>query len=160
MIRTEREYLLARRQVEEGRQRIEENRISLEQEGLTPDEVKRLLNPSLYFYGQTADEVQTYERARRRDFGTLPFSDFGRLLISLRVASGLSQRELAERLGVHESVVSRDERNDYHGVTVERAQRIIGALGEEVVLTVRPRQSKGTPARRARDGAAAIKRRA
>ena len=38
-------------------------------------------------------------------------------------------RERAERLGVHESQVSRDERNDYRGVTAERAQRILEALG-------------------------------
>jgi transcriptional regulator with XRE-family HTH domain len=41
----------------------------------------------------------------------------------------VSQRELAERLGIHESQVSRDERNEYHGVTVERANRILEALG-------------------------------
>jgi hypothetical protein len=28
---------------------------------------------------------------------------------------------------VHESQVSRDERNDYHGITVERAARVLEA---------------------------------
>jgi hypothetical protein len=32
-------------------------------------------------------------------------------------------------VGVHESQVSRDERNEYHGVTVERASRILDAMG-------------------------------
>ncbi len=41
-----------------------------------------------------------------------PLAAIGRLLISVRIANGLSQRDLAERLDVHESVVSRDERND------------------------------------------------
>src|SRR4029079_10758009 len=45
---------------------------------------------------------------------------------------GLTQRELAERLGISESLVPRDERNEYHGITVERAQRILDALGETV----------------------------
>ena len=57
---------------------------------------------------------------------------WGQLLVALRVAQGISQRELAERLGVHESQVSRDERNEYHGVTLERAQRVLDALGAEV----------------------------
>ncbi len=52
----------------------------------------------------------------------------GRSLVALRIARGISQRDLAERLGVHESQVSRDERNDYHGVTVERATRVLDAL--------------------------------
>ena len=37
--------------------------------------------------------------------------------------------ELAERLGVDLSQVSRDERNDYRGITVDRAQRVMDALG-------------------------------
>ena len=45
---------------------------------------------------------------------------------------------LADRLGVHGSQVSRDERNEYHGVTVDRANRVLAALGvdlrSEVVL--------------------------
>jgi transcriptional regulator with XRE-family HTH domain len=40
-----------------------------------------------------------------------------------------SQRELAKRLGVPESQVSRDERNEYFGITLERAVRILDALG-------------------------------
>ncbi len=48
-----------------------------------------------------------------------------RPLIALHIALGLTQRELAARLG--ESLVSRDERNDYHGITVERSPRILDA---------------------------------
>ena len=56
--------------------------------------------------------------------------------MALRIAQGLSQRELAERLAVHESQVSRDERNEYHGITVDRVERILDALGVEVKSTV------------------------
>ena len=44
----------------------------------------------------------------------------------------ITQRELAKRLGVDESQISRDERNDYHGITVERASRILDILGVEI----------------------------
>jgi transcriptional regulator with XRE-family HTH domain len=48
----------------------------------------------------------------------------------LRCASprGISQRQLARRLNLHESQVSRDERNEYFGITLERAVRILEAL--------------------------------
>ena len=36
----------------------------------------------------------------------------------------MSQRDLAAKLEVHESEVSRDERNEYHGITVDRAIKI------------------------------------
>lgn len=52
----------------------------------------------------------------------------GHLLISLRIAQGMTQRDLAEKLGVHESQISRDERNEYFGIKVERAMKILDAL--------------------------------
>ena len=58
------------------------------------------------------------------------------LLIALRIARGISQRQLAERLGVHESQVSRDERNEYHGITLDRAARVLDALGVDLRSTV------------------------
>jgi transcriptional regulator with XRE-family HTH domain len=70
---------------------------------------------------------------RRREFPAITrLTQIGRLLIALRIAQWLTQRELAARLGISESLVSRDERNEYHGITVERAQRILDALNETV----------------------------
>jgi len=59
-----------------------------------------------------------------------------RLLIARRIAKGVRQQELAERLGVREVVVSKDERNEYHGITVARAQKIIKALGGIPTTTI------------------------
>ena len=81
------------------------------------------------FHLQLKEEVESYERLRRGEFQDLEnLSGLGQLLISLRIAQGVSQRELARRLGVHESQVSRDERNEYFGITLERAVRILDAL--------------------------------
>jgi transcriptional regulator with XRE-family HTH domain len=46
----------------------------------------------------------------------------------VRIARGISQRKLARRLDVHESQVSRDERNEYFGITLERAVKVLDAL--------------------------------
>ena len=67
------------------------------------------------------------------------FEGMGRLLIALRISQGLSQRELAERLGVHESTVSRDERNEYHGITLERTAKVLAALGVTLSTSVQSR---------------------
>jgi ribosome-binding protein aMBF1 (putative translation factor) len=48
----------------------------------------------------------------------------------------MSQRELAAKLEVHESQVSRDERNEYHGITVERAIKILDTLGVKLQTSV------------------------
>jgi transcriptional regulator with XRE-family HTH domain len=78
--------------------------------------------------------MEAYERAQRGSFESVTnLHGLGRLLIGARIYRGLSQRELAARLGVHESQVSRDERNEYGSITVERASRILEALGVELV---------------------------
>ena len=66
----------------------------------------------------------------------LNFQGMGRMLIALRIHRGMSQRELAERLGVHESQVSRDERNEYNGITLERLTKVVEAFGVALRTTV------------------------
>jgi hypothetical protein len=70
-----------------------------------------------------------YERLKRGEFEELEnLRGLGNLLISLRIAQGMSQRELARRLDLHELQVSRDGRNEYFGITLERAIKILDAL--------------------------------
>lgn len=130
MIRNEAEYQEALSRLEEERQRLDEHRARLAGMGLVDEELKRALDPLRSFHLQLEEEVQSYERLKRGDIGELlNLHGLGHALVALRIARGLTQRELAARLGVHESQVSRDERNEYHGVTVERASRILDAMG-------------------------------
>jgi ribosome-binding protein aMBF1 (putative translation factor) len=57
-------------------------------------------------------------------------------LIEARVAAGLTQRALAERLGVPEQQVQRWEATTYAGVTLERLQDVADALGAQIRETV------------------------
>ncbi len=133
MIRSAAEYEEAVRRVKEDRKFVRAERARLMALGLKPIEVTRALAPMKSFQSQLAHEVRSYERLRRGEFEELSnFSGLGRTLIALRVYVGMSQRELAQKLGVHESQVSRDERNEYNGVTVERASGVLEALGVEL----------------------------
>jgi ribosome-binding protein aMBF1 (putative translation factor) len=129
MIRNEVEYREAVERLAAEHSRLAEHRARLRAAGLSDDEVKRVTDPMESFHLQFAEEVQGYERLKRGEFEDLEnFRGLGQLLISLRIAQGLSQRELAKRLGVHESQVSRDERNEYFGITLERAMKVLDAL--------------------------------
>lgn len=133
MIRTPREYQEARRRLAAERERIADHRARLRSTGLSADELKRVIDPLESFHRQLAEEVEAYERLRRGEFDELEnLRGLGHLLVSLRIAQGLSQRELARRLEVHESQVSRDERNEYFGITLERASRVLDALGARI----------------------------
>jgi len=129
MIRNEAEYREAVERLAAERRRLAEHRTRLKATGLSDDEVKRVIDPMESFHLQFSEEVESYERLKRGEFDDLEnFRGLGQLLISLRIAQGLSQRELAKRLGVHESQVSRDERNEYFGITLERAMKVLDAL--------------------------------
>jgi transcriptional regulator with XRE-family HTH domain len=77
------------------------------------------------------------KRLKRGEFEELDnLRGLGHLLISLRIAQGISQRELAKKLDVHESQVSRDERNEYFGITLERAVKILDTLNVRLHTTI------------------------
>ena len=137
MIRNEAEYQEAVKRLAAERKRLSEHRTRLRKTGLTTRQLKRAVDPLKSFHLQLAEEVQSYERLKRGDIGELKnLHGLGRALVAVRIALSLTQRELAKRLNVDESQVSRDERNDYHGVTVERASRILDAMGVEALTEV------------------------
>lgn len=129
MIRNETEYQEASSRLADERERYSAHEQKLREAGLSEVEIKRVVDPLRSFHLQFAEEVQSYERLKRREFAEIEnLKGIGHLLISLRIALGLSQRDLARRLEVHESQISRDERNEYFGITLERAARILDAL--------------------------------
>ena len=142
MIRNETEYQQAVARLKEEGKRLAEHKRKLHETGLSPEELKRVLDPMESFHLQLVEEVQSYEKLKRGEFGEIHnLRGLGQLLIGLRIAQGLSQRALADRLGVHESQVSRDERNEYFNITLERAAKILDALNVELITTV---ESAGT----------------
>jgi len=146
MIRNEKEYNEALARLSTDQDFIVRQRASLEQIGLTPAEVNRAMQPAISFHAQLEEEVEWYKRVKERDFEVVhSLTDIGHLLIAARIANGLSQRDLAARLNVSEAQVSRDERNEYHGVTVDRAQRILDVLEERVSTRIEPRERELAP---------------
>ena len=144
MIRTQAEYESARERLTQDLAVMAAQRERLAELGLAPQEVDRAMEPAQSFHAQLAEEVEAFERMKRGDLQPIEnLQEIGRILIGLRIARSLTQRQLADRLRVSESQVSRDERNDYHGITVERAQRIINALRGIVTLHAAIEQEDG-----------------
>jgi len=133
MIRNEKEYQQAAERICQEKDRLARQETELKSMGLGPAEIKRALDPMRSFHQQLEEEITSYERLRRGEFDEIEnLRGLGQLLVSLRIARGLTQRQLAEKLGVHETQISRDERNEYHGVTLERAAKILEALDVEI----------------------------
>ena len=150
MIRNETEYQQAIARIDAERKRLAEHVEAWKKQGFTDDQIAKLREPLESSHRQFVEEVQSYERLKRGQFSEFEnLHGLGQTLIGLRIARGMTQRELAERLGVNESMVSRDERNEYHGITVERAKRILDALRVRLVtrVEVEPMRVSGGEAR-------------
>jgi ribosome-binding protein aMBF1 (putative translation factor) len=123
--------------LEQTEQLLQDQERKLAAEGLRPAQIMRATDSSRVFHDQIKDEIDSYDRLKKGHFDELRnLHGIGQMLIGVRIAMNLSQRELAEKLDMHESQVSRDERNEYYGITVERAARILDALGVEITTRV------------------------
>ena len=137
MIRTDAEYKNAQEKLDQQQKTLQRQREQLEEMDLSTEEVERALEPMISFRDQLREEMETYERMRRGDLSTLHnLNSIGRWLIGARIAKGWSLSKLADELGVSVQQVSRDEQNEYHGITTKRAQRILETLGVRFRLEV------------------------
>jgi len=60
--------------------------------------------------------------------------EVGRQIYQLRTEAGMSQAELAQRIGTTQSVISRLEDAEYEGHSMAMLRRIAAALGKRVVI--------------------------
>ncbi|OWK37393.1 helix-turn-helix domain-containing protein [Fimbriiglobus ruber] len=84
-------------------------------------------------------ELAEYDRLRSGQVKEIQVDTVDRIpqaLISARIAAGLSQKELAERLGLKEQQIQRYEVTDYASAGLSRILEVMRALGGGVRLTM------------------------
>ena len=80
-------------------------------------------------------ELEEYERLKSADVSILSIASFDELpdgLIRARIASGLSQRELGEQLGLKEQQIQRYEAERYRSASYERLREVANALSVRI----------------------------
>ena len=88
---------------------------------------------------QLEEELREYDQLKS---GNLELPRIDRLdevapyIVKLRIAKGLSQTELANRLGISKQVISRYEESDYQTVGIGRLQEILDAIGVKTAVTL------------------------
>ena len=139
MIANERQYRIAKAELRRFEEAIEAQRQSLPSKGVDP-RIHKAMGASLQSEAEELRaQIQRYEDLRdgRVDHREIEgLRDLPTALIEARIAAGLTQKALAERLGLQEQQVQRWEASLYSGVGVERLQEIIDALGMGVRETV------------------------
>jgi DNA-binding XRE family transcriptional regulator len=136
MIKNEREYRITKGEVGRFQQAL--SNLLAQPVTADPDEQwkRRVFEDA--FRSQLADleaEVEEFELLRINPPQTLSVSSLSELpaaLIRARIAAGLTQRELAERLGLKEQQVQRYEATDYESAKLTRLVEVASALGVEL----------------------------
>lgn len=130
MIQSKSEHKDQKRSIEQLKREREQARKRSLDAGLPPE----YLPMALAGYDQMIEDLQfqleEYERlmlGKVRPSASL--EELRQQLPRFRVARGWSQKQLAECMGVSEAQVSRDERHEYAGITLKRAQAILDCLG-------------------------------
>ena len=158
MITNERQYRITRSQAEKFRQALRDfSEIDMVRQGIDPA-IARAHRSSLEQQLKELDEeIARYETLRSGSVDELSASsiiDTGEKLIEARIVRGMSQRELADRLGMKEQQIQRYEQERYRTASLTRVAEVAGALGLqlEALFRVRMDESAGRTARETRAG--------
>jgi HTH-type transcriptional regulator/antitoxin HigA len=85
------------------------------------------------------DELHEYDRLKSGELA-LPHMEridqIAPFISKIRIAKGVSQTELARRLGVSKQAISRYEESDYQTVAIARLQEILDAIGVKTLVTL------------------------
>jgi ribosome-binding protein aMBF1 (putative translation factor) len=70
-----------------------------------------------------------------------------------RTSAGLTQAQLAKRIGTQQSVIARLENADYRGHSLVMLQKVAEATGRRLEVTMRPVESESGKVKRSRRSA-------
>jgi transcriptional regulator with XRE-family HTH domain len=146
MITNERQYKITRSEADRFRKALRELAST---QAARMDVHPRLLQAEREaMESQLADleaELAEYERLKSADLSIITINSFDELadgLIKARIASGLSQKALAERLGLKEQQIQRYEAERYSSASYQRLQEVAQALGlrirNDILLPIAP----------------------
>ncbi|MGA7674289.1 MAG: helix-turn-helix transcriptional regulator [Rhizomicrobium sp.] len=151
MITNERQYKITRTEAEKFRRTIAEMKAGpAERDGIHPRLVQAEREALESQLDDLASEIAEYERLKTAAAPMISvdsFDDLAEGLIKARIAAGISQKELADRLGLKEQQVQRYEAERYASASYQRLRDIAAAIGvrirNEILLPVAPNSFDG-----------------
>lgn len=135
MIKNERQYLITKTQVERFERTLEEIVSGNSgDEDLHPFIAKAREDAIRSQVADLRTELQEYEALKAGNFELEQLgvvSGIPAMLIKARIARGMSQRDLAERIGLKAQQIQRYEATDYASASLSRIEEIVGELSTE-----------------------------
>ena len=142
MIKNERQYRITRTQAERFARTLEGLRSRPEgADGVHPMIAQAQVDAVSSQLADLEAELREYEAIREGRFEVEALrvvAELPELLIKARIAQGLTQRDLADRLGLKEQQIQRYEATDYATAKWSRIKEVAGALSMEVGGSAQP----------------------
>lgn len=132
MITNERQLQIARRDVERFQAALDGD---MAEAGIDPAILKAQHDAAEAQVQELQAHIDDYVRLRSgrvRQFHIAGLSELPQALISCRIASGMTQRELADRLSLKEQQIQRYEMQNYQGASFARIADVADAVGIEL----------------------------
>ena len=132
MIKNERQYRITRAQAKRFERSLEVLlQSNEEEEDLHPLIAKAREDAIRSQLSDLRSELREYEALKAGDFELDQLSVVSGLpamLIKARIARGMSQRDLADRIGLKEQQIQRYEATDYASVSLSRIREVVNGL--------------------------------
>jgi HTH-type transcriptional regulator/antitoxin HigA len=137
MITNERQYKITKSEAERFKAALRDfNELELVKQGIDPVIISAQRSSLEQQLKDLESQIVGYEKLRsgrvKRLFPT-SITDIGQTLVEARIAQGLSQRALAERLGMKEQQIQRYEQERYQTANLTRAAEVAEALQLDLI---------------------------
>ena len=140
MIKNERQYWVTRSEVERFESLLADCEESDTSDNVHPLLAKALRDASNSRLLDLKADLQEYESLKSGKFdmsSLMVVSALPEMLIKARIARGMTQRDLAERIGLKEQQIQRYEATDYASASLSRIMDVVAGLrAENVASTV------------------------
>lgn len=137
MIKNKKQYTALRKQLTELRANIADTAAVVSAD---KQDIQSRLQLDAFKRGLTKlqRDLEEYEKLTSGSLAWLEFDslkdDMNKAILSFRIASGISQKELAKEMFIQEQQIQRYEQTDYLSASFERILQLLEALGVRMVL--------------------------
>jgi len=132
MIKNERQYRITKTQAEKFASALSDAQSKEYTDPLLAELERNALKSQLDELSQQIDEYEELQAGTRSVIDVDSFAELPDALVKARIAAGLSQKNLADRLELKEQQIQRYEATDYRTASLARLQEIVQALGISV----------------------------
>lgn len=135
MIKNERQYRITRTKVDDFKKALESDEDAGYPEGMHPRFIQAYKEALRSQLDELVSQLRAYELLQEGKQVVLElqtFDEIPRALIQARIAAGMTQKDLAEKLNLKPQQIQRYESDGYSSASLERIKEVMSALGLEL----------------------------